>query len=71
MKIIKHGNRRKTCEKCNCIFEFDKEDILTKETKTFEDVGFMFPNYTSITWILEVVHCPECNNEIEISAKTK
>ena len=66
MKIIKHGNTQKTCEKCGCIFEYDKDDILTREARLV-----MFPSYIRATWIINEVKCPDCGKAIEIEAHEK
>lgn len=48
IKIIKHGiyNNKIKCCCCDCIFTFEKEDVVTNRTNTQEWVG--------------VVKCPEC-----------
>ena len=67
MRIISHGSGRiKMCSNCNCVFEYEINDIKKKKYHTREDVGILFPRYESITYIDEYINCPDCNEFIEI-----
>ena len=63
MKILHKGNPL-TCRDCNCIFEYDKEDVKEKReviisTRLFKKVD---------NWDIKYVECPHCGYHAEISA---
>lgn len=68
MKIIEHGdtNKRKTCRKCKCIFEYDLNDIKENVHWEREDVGILLPRYESFRYVDKYVYCPDCGDIIYI-----
>lgn len=55
-KIIEIGNIFKArCPKCNCLFQYEKEDIKT-------DIGTAGYEYST-------VKCPQCDNEIAANGR--
>ena len=58
IKVLTHGNqyRRKTCNMCGCVFEFEDEDI---ESTSCWYKGFK----TNVKY----VRCPECREVIYIT----
>ena len=66
MKIIKCGNTTKTCTKCGCEFQYEKDDIKKVFSYMREDIGNVFPLYRTIRYELSNVECPQCGNKIEV-----
>lgn len=56
MKIISHGipPNRKTCHRCNCIFEYDRTDIHIDNCDVDGDYAY--------------VNCPTCKALITVPA---
>lgn len=55
IKIIEHGTiEKKRCEKCGCLFSYEKEDV---EYNTHCDFGEFSYKY---------VICPQCKEEIQL-----
>lgn len=53
IRVIKHGIKRVVeCQKCTCLFEFEKEDVSS------DKVG--------ITEIDRYVSCPDCRQHITV-----
>lgn len=53
IKVIRHGIKRaQECPNCECLFEYEKEDVKSTQ------VGFNEYEYT--------VTCPDCKNTINV-----
>lgn len=65
MKIIKKGNKVVECKRCGCVMEFDSSDIKS-EIRSITTSEFL---RTSEQWEIEYIHCPICNQEIEVGHK--
>ena len=63
MKIIKEGkfNHTYTCENCECVFEYDAEDV-TRRT-VWDDHGAHYP----VCDFYDVI-CPFCNKKITLGS---
>ena len=69
MKVIKHGdklNMQRKCKDCNCVFEYEKNDIRTEYDWMTDDVGIIFQRYLKVAYVIEYVKCPDCGKQIEI-----
>ena len=62
IKILKEGNLvEKTCEKCGCLFQFDKKtDVKTKPDNHYSRFACGYKR--------EYIECPQCNEEIVLSS---
>lgn len=69
MRIIKNPNRI-TCDKCGCIFEFEKSDVKEITKAHREDVGIIFPIYKTVKYHIKYVECPMCGYQHEISVRS-
>ena len=60
MKVIKKGNTVKefTCTECGCIFQYSKNDIVSK---TRPAIGI--PEYPFDVAYYDCIYCPECNEK--------
>ena len=66
-RILKHGVYRTKCQYCDCEFEYEKEDIVSrslKNSKSMWDTKGFFS-------MVKVVICPSCNNLIYHSDSSK
>ncbi len=61
IKIIEDGHIKftKRCPKCNCLFEYEAEDVTKKVV--WDDHGGHYP----VTHFYEI-HCPFCNELIDL-----
>ncbi len=69
MKIIRNSNHI-TCDKCGCVFEFDKSDIRKTTKAHREDIGIILPCYKIVKYHITYVECPICGHQHEISARS-
>lgn len=55
IKIIEHGNKRRIiCNECNCIFTYEKEDVVCKNSGPNELESYVI--------------CPDCGNHLLLQA---
>lgn len=72
MKIIKEGkvkkeeNKRLICEYCNCIFEYNNNDIKTEKESYREFDNSLYLNEYEVTMNIDCVCCPTCGHHIHI-----
>lgn len=69
MMIIKTPNHI-TCDKCGCIFEFEKSDVKEVTKSHREDVGIILPIYRTVKYHITYVECPTCGHQHEIAARS-
>ena len=71
MKVIKEGcvipQNRLICEKCGCIFEYDKEDIVKEVCEWEEFDSSLYMNQYHYVGKVQSVQCPTCSQIREIS----
>lgn len=74
MRIIEKSQHR--CEKCGCLYEFDKSDYQTKSYET--DNKLYLPPWDvkgeylrRRTVITTFVNCPECGTAYQLGCKSK
>lgn len=62
VKILKEGTLvEKTCEKCGCLFQFDKKtDVKT-------EMGDQYNRFTC-GYKREYIECPQCKEKIILSS---
>lgn len=59
-RILKQGVYRIKCPYCDCEFEYEREDIVSKSLK---NPPSLFGTYGPFT-VRSMVRCPSCNNLI-------
>lgn len=69
MKIISRGKRKiEECSNCQCVFEYERNDIKQNKISHKEDIGIIFPKYRSVTYVDEYVLCPDCAKKITVAS---
>lgn len=59
-KILKQGVYRTKCPYCDCEFEYEREDVVSKSLK---NPPYMWSTHGSFSMV-NMVRCPSCNNLI-------
>lgn len=60
IKIIERGTiKRERCEKCGCLFSYEKEDIKHNSFRTYTDSYY------------DYIICPQCKKEIRLRSDKK
>ena len=69
-RILKQGVYRTKCPYCDCEFEYEKEDVVSrslKNSKSMWDIKGFFSNIQ----IGALVSCPRCHNALYHAASSK
>ena len=59
-KILRQGVYRTKCPYCDCEFEYEREDVVSKSLK---NPSYMWDTHGSFSTV-KMVRCPSCNNLI-------
>lgn len=57
-RILKQGVYRAKCPYCDCEFEYEREDVVSKSLK---NPSYMWDTHGSFSMV-KMVRCPSCNN---------
>lgn len=60
-RILKQGVYRIKCPYCDCEFEYEREDVVSKSLK---NPPSLFGTYGPLFTVRSMVRCPSCNNLI-------